>query len=72
MSEHPSYSPDWPHMIFFIFPKIKETLIGVHVDDIERNTTVVLRQFHKSSSKAVLKSRLGAGFGNTPPQRKLL
>ena len=44
--EHPAYSPDLAPSDFFLFPKIKEILIGRHFDDIEdirSNTTAALQ-----------------------------
>jgi transposase len=44
--EHPSYSPDLVPIEFFLFPKIKEILIGRHfhdIDDIRSNTTAALK-----------------------------
>jgi len=40
--EHPAYSPDLAPSDFFLFPKIKEILKGMHfdhIDDIRSNTT---------------------------------
>jgi hypothetical protein len=44
--EHPPYSPDLAIEDFFLFPKVKEILIGRHfddTDDMRRNTTVSLK-----------------------------
>ena len=44
--EHPAYSPDLAPSDFFLFPKIKELLIGRHFDDIadiRSNTTAALK-----------------------------
>ena len=44
--EHPAYSPDLAPSDFFLFPKIKEILKGMHfdyTDDIRSNTTVALK-----------------------------
>jgi hypothetical protein len=57
--EHPAYSPDLAPSDFFLFPKKKEILKGRHLDDtddIRINTTA-------TSSKMILKGRLGAGIG---------
>jgi len=65
--EHPAYSPGLAPNNFFLFLKIKEILKGRHFDDthdIRSNTTAALKAiFHKTSSKIVLKSGLGAGIG---------
>ena len=44
--EHPAYSSDLAPSDFFLFPKIKETLKGMHFDDfddIRSNTTAALK-----------------------------
>jgi len=41
--EHPAYSLDLAPSDFFLFPKIKEILIGRHFDDIRSNTTAALK-----------------------------
>ena len=64
--EHPAYSPDLAPSDFFLFPKTKEILKVRHFDDnddIRSNTTAVLKAFHKTIFKIVLKGGLGAGIG---------
>jgi len=44
--EHPAYSPDRAPADFFLFPKIKEILKGIHfcdIYDIRSNTTAALK-----------------------------
>ena len=44
--EHPDYSPDPAPSDFFLFPKIKYMLNGIHfydTDDIKSNTTAALK-----------------------------
>ena len=63
--EHPAYSPDLAPNDFFLFPKIKEIFKGRHfddIDDVRSNTMATLKAFYKTSSKIVLKGRLGAGI----------
>jgi len=65
--EHSAYSPDLAPSDFFLFPKIKEISKRRHfddTDDVRSNTTEDLKQFHKTSSKFVLKGGLGAGIGS--------
>ena len=61
--DHPAYSPDLAPSDFFLFPKIKEILKGRHFDDIRSNRVAALKQFHKTSSKIILKGGLGAVVG---------
>ena len=41
--EHPAYSPDLASSDFFLFPKIKEILEGMHFVDIRSNTIAALK-----------------------------
>jgi len=44
--EHPAYSPDLAPSNFFLFPKIKEMLVGKNfddTDDIRSNTTAAMK-----------------------------
>jgi hypothetical protein len=64
--EHSTYSPNLVPNDFFLLPKIKEILKGRQfddIDDIRSNMTAALKPFYKTSSKIVLKGRLGAGIG---------
>jgi len=64
--EHPACSLDLAPSNYFLFLKIKEILKGRHFDDIHdirSNRVAALKQFHKTSSKIILKGGLGAGIG---------
>ena len=44
--KHPAYSPDLAPSDFFLFPKVKEILKGMHfdeIDDIRTNTKAALK-----------------------------
>ena len=64
--EHPAYWPDLAPSDFFMFPKIKELLKESILMTLMTSGIIqrqLWKQFHKTSSKIVLKGGLSAGIG---------
>ena len=66
MLDHPPYSPDLAPCVFFLFPKVKEVIKGVHFPDMEAIMKAVTTEL-----KCILKNPSGVYGGMAEQNEKV-